>query len=301
MQNLPTLKPGDTVEIIAPASRCTDERLTAIKELLASWQLNCIVDNAIFGDDLLCANSDEVRFKSLKNALYRPDSKAIICARGGYGCMRLIPELNNITPPKTLKLFVGMSDITALHLYFQQQWHWPTIHGATSPDVLSKESITSLKDILFGNVQQVSFVGTPLNTPAEKELKLESRVTGGNLCLVQTSIGTSWQMDAKQKIIFLEEVGERGYRVDRMLEQLRQAQLFKDATAIVFGDFLEGEEPDGSSLIQPVLERFAQHSTIPVIQLSGIGHGHINFPFMLGTRATLELGRQVKLTCWRTG
>jgi muramoyltetrapeptide carboxypeptidase len=299
MQNLPILKPGDTVEIIAPASRCTDKRLAAIKELLSSWQLNCIVEKDIFGDDLLCANSDEARFKALKNALQRRDTKAIICARGGYGSMRLIPELMKMSPPESLKLFVGMSDITALNLYFQQQWHWPTIHGAAAPDVFSSESIASLKDILFGEVKQVAFEGKSLNTLAEKELTLESSVTGGNLCLVQTSIGTNWQLDAKQKIIFLEEVGERGYRVDRMLEHIRQAHLFKDAAAIVFGDFLEGEEPDGSSLINPVLKRFAEHCDIPVVQIVGIGHGHINFPLILGTSAKLKLGRQVKLTCLR--
>lgn len=123
MKKLPVLKPGDSIEIIAPASRCTDKRLHELKELLQSWKLNCIIDKNIFGDDLLCANTDEIRFNLLKNALLREDTKAVICARGGYGSMRLIPDLSMITPPELEKLFIGMSDITALSLFFERHWH----------------------------------------------------------------------------------------------------------------------------------------------------------------------------------
>lgn len=295
MHSLPILKPGDTVEIIAPASRCSDSRLEKLRDLLLSWQLNCIVEPDIFGRDILCANSDELRFKSLRRALERPETKAIICARGGYGCMRLIPALSQVKPPSRPKLFVGMSDITALNLYFEQQWQWPTIHGALIQDIYSPESIAAMKAILFAEVDQVSYQAKPLNDPAKKNSKLEASVTGGNLCLLQTSIGTSWQMQGQSKFILMEEVGERGYRVDRMLEHLKQANLFKDAAAIILGDFIEGDEPDGTSLIQPVLERFAQLCEIPVVQVAGIGHGRTNLPISLGTKACLQLGNEIEL------
>lgn len=296
MHKLPILQPGDRVEVIAPASRCSDEALHDLEELLTSWQLNCIISNDIFGHDLLCANTDEIRFKSLKNALQRPETKAVICARGGYGSMRLIPALSKITPPRDPKLFVGMSDITALQLFLRQQWQWPTIHGSLTRDKCSPESIAALKSILFGTVEQINLVGLPLNMHAEKDNVIEAALTGGNLSLVQTSIGTLWQINGENKIIFLEEINERGYRVDRTLEHLCQANIFKDAAAIFFGDFIEGNEPDGSSLIKPVLERFAQHCEIPVVQINGIGHGYINTPLLLGTPATLHLGKQIKLT-----
>ncbi len=299
MQNLPVLKPGDSVEIIAPASRCSDKQLTDLKELLTSWQLNCIVDKDIFGDDLLCANTDDVRLISLKNALQNAKTKAVICARGGYGSMRLIPELTKIIPPTSPKLFMGMSDITALNLYLQQQWQWATLHGALTLDKFSPESITAVKSILFGEIKQVELQGIPLNTLAEKNHTLKGTITGGNLCLVQTSIGTLWQIDGRNKIIFLEETGERGYRIDRMLEHLSQANIFKDAVAIVFGDFLEGKESDGSSLVEPVLKRFAHTCKIPVIKVNGVGHGHTNFPMPLGTEAKLQLGNKIKLVCFR--
>lgn len=299
MQKLLHLKPGDYVEIIAPASRCTEQRIIDLKELIHSWQLECILDKDIFGDDILCANSDEKRFKFLSHALLNPKTKAIICVRGGYGSMRLIPALSKITPPATAKILVGMSDMTALHLYLQQHWQWPTIHGAAAIDKFSMESINTLKSLLFGEIKQVEFAGIPLNLSAEKNHLIESSVTGGNLTLVQTSIGTIWQLDGRNKIIFLEEVGERGFRVDRMLEHLQQATIFKDAAAIVFGDFINCLEPNGSSLIKPIVRRFAENINIPVVQIEGIGHGPTNFPMALGTEAKLQLGYQTKLICYR--
>lgn len=298
MHRLPKLKPGDSIEIIAPASRCSDEVIDDLKALLTSWELNCIVNDRIFGNDLLCANTDEIRFKSLKNALQHSETKAIICARGGYGSMRLIPALREITPPISPKLFIGMSDTTALHLFLEQQWQWPTIHGSLARDKFSPESIASLKTILFGEVEQVERFGLPLNVHAEKNKIIEATITGGNLSLVQTSIGTVWQMNGKNKFIFLEEIGERGYRVDRMLEHLCQATIFEKATAIFFGDFTEGNEPNGSSLLQPVLERFAQSCKIPVVQITGIGHAYTNLPLPLGTRAQLHMGSKIRLVCF---
>lgn len=300
MKKLPILKPGDSIEIIAPASRCTDQQLEALKALFTSWQLNCLVEKDIFGEDLFCANTDATRFKHLKNALHRPQTKAIICARGGYGSMRLIPALTEIALPEHPKIFVGMSDTTALQLYLQQQWQWPTIHGAAIPDRFSQESIASLKSILFGEVKQVEFSGlVALNQQAQNDLTLTAPLIGGNLCLVQAGIGTSWQLDGQNKIIFLEDIGERGYRVDRMLEHLRQAHIFKNASAILLGDFLEGQESNGKSFVTPALKRFAENCEIPVAQMQGVGHGYINFPFPLGTKATLKFGNEIKLSCTR--
>ena len=297
MKKLPVLKQGDRVDIVAPASRCADTLLTDLQALLSSWGLNCVVSKQIFGDDILCANSDDMRFELLKQALLHPESKAVICARGGYGSMRLIPELSKLSALSQVKLFVGMSDITALNLYFQQQWQWPTIHGALALDKFSPESITKMKAILFGEVKEVKFVGKPMNVLAQNGHRIEASVTGGNLCVMQAGIGTNWQVDGRDKIILLEEIGERGYRVDRMLAHLTQADVFKQTRAIVLGDFLDGNEPDGSSLVQPVLERFAMQCPVPVVQIQGVGHGYTNFAMPLGTAATLQLGSEVELVC----
>lgn len=296
MKTLPILQPGDSVEIIAPASRCSDSELTSLKNLLTSWQLDCIVAENIFGHDLFCANSDAVRLQHLKNALTHPTTKAIICARGGYGSMKLLPGLAELAPPKSAKLFVGMSDITALQLYLQQKWHWPTIHGALAPERFSPESIASLKSILFGETKQVEFRELiPLNHAAKQQQVINTKIVGGNLCLVQTSIGTSWQIDARENILLLEEVGERGYRIDRMLEHLQQVGIFQQARAILLGDFLQGAEPNGTSLVNDALKRFAERCDMPVVQVKNVGHGYINLPMPLGVDASLKTGHTVEL------
>lgn len=294
MNSLPFLSTGDQVELIAPASRLSPQQLLNIKTRLESWGLNCMMDEHIFGADLLCSNSDSYRLESLINALNRPDTKAIFCARGGYGRMRLIPALSSLPPPLTRKLFVGMSDITALHLFFGQQWKWPTVHGSLSFDKISDESTTAMKDILFNNAQ-LTYQGTPLNILAATKHTIVAPLIGGNLCLVQASIGTLWQLQARNKIIFLEEIGERGYRLDRMLEHLKQAGIFKEASAIVFGDLLGGEEPNGTSLLQLVIRRFAETCEIPVVQIAGVGHGYHNTPLLLGLPTKLTLGNQIQM------
>lgn len=299
MHPLLTLKAGDQVEIIAPASRCADDLLDKLKNTLTAWELNCIVSEDIFGSDLLCANSDSLRLQSLINALQNSASKAVICARGGYGSMRLIPGLAKITPPKNAKLFVGMSDITALNLFLLQKWKWPVIHGALSSDKFSPDSIAAVKAMLFGETKCIEFHGVGLNSAAHRSLTLESTLVGGNLSLLQTSIGTLWQVDGRDKILFIEEVAERGYRIDRMLEHLQQAGIFHPIKAIILGDFTGGNEPNGSSLVNPVLERFANAQSIPIVRIQGIGHGHVNHPLPLGTKVQLALGKEIKLTCFR--
>lgn len=297
MYPLPTLKPGDQVEIIAPASRCSVESLHALESLLTSWGLDCVIDKAMFGDDVLCANSDTMRFMLLNQALKNPDTKAIVCARGGYGSLRLISKLSQCAPTHPPKIFVGMSDITALHLFLNQQWQWPTIHASLTQDKVSTASILAIKALLFKEKNSITLSGKALNPHAKQNICLNSTVIGGNLSIVQTSVGTLWHLNGKNKVVFLEEIGERGYRVDRMLAHLEQTGMFQNAAAILLGDFIEGPEPNGTSLIAPILQRFADSSPIPVVQIQGLGHGHTNFPLPLGTQATLQLGNTITLTC----
>ncbi|MGE3920578.1 MAG: LD-carboxypeptidase [Gammaproteobacteria bacterium] len=139
INSLPILKLGDSVEIIAPASRCTDQRLKDTMSLLTEWHLNPIISDTLFAPDLLCANTDENRFNNLKKALFNPATKAIIIAKGGYGSIRLLSKLNELQPPKSNKIFVGMSDSISLQIFLQQKWGWPTIHGTLAKDRISFE------------------------------------------------------------------------------------------------------------------------------------------------------------------
>lgn len=294
-----TLKPGDVIDIIAPASACpNNERakvLTAVKELLLSWDLIPNIPDAIWGDDLLCANSDAIRLQQLQQALCNKQSKAVWCLRGGYGAMRLLPELKKL-PAQPCKLFMGMSDITALHVFLQQQWNWSTLHAGSirqaALKLIKPENITEIKNIIFGQEKTLSYNLVPMNAAAKNPLTIRSVIAGGNLTLVQTSLGTFWQIDAREKILFLEEISERGYRVDRMLQHLLQAGVFNNVAAVIFGDFIKGVEPDGTSLIDPVLQQFADEQQFAVLRCKGIGHDDFNRPLPLGSETVLMLGEE---------
>jgi muramoyltetrapeptide carboxypeptidase len=290
MSKIPVLKLGDQVELIAPASRCKLERLEQMRELLMSWGLKCLIRSEIFSDDLLCANSDENRAKFLYEALTNAENKAVISVRGGYGSMRLFSYLPKKFPAICQdKLFIAMSDVTALNLHFLQKQQIPVIHGSLAPDILTMESLNVYRALLFGDVNEISFPAIPVNKAAQfLQGKVETYLVGGNLTLVHTSIGTAWEIEGKGKLIFLEEVNERGYRIDRMLDHLKQSGVLDNIIGIILGDFILGMEPNGTSLIQPVLERFANSLEVPVFRIHGVGHGSTNLPLPLGTKATLN-------------
>lgn len=289
------VKIGDTIDIIAPASTCPAQDFDYLLGILRDWQLEPRVPANLFGDDLLCANTDEQRFAMLKNALDADDSNTIIVARGGYGSMRLLEMLEKIEKPSKSKLLIGMSDITSLQVYFLEKWGWPSLHAALSTKVGTKpENINDFKNILFSLTKELTYQLTPLNNIKNNNL-LQSSVVGGNLTLVQTSIGTPWQLQSKNKILFLEEINERAYRIDRALQHFSQAGILNDVAAIIFGDFLGGNEPDGSNLISGVLKRFAENVNFPVFSTPNIGHGADNKPLPLATPATLNFS-DFKLT-----
>ncbi len=295
------LKPGDVIEVIAPSFGFQPDIVEAIKSVTDSWGIKARIPDTLFGDDLLCANSDKMRFQHLKNALYAEDSRYIWVLRGGYGVTRLLSMLNELDPPTTPKILIGFSDITALHIFLNQKWGWPTLHSCGARQIaqqkVSAESGNLLKSILFGDQkEELSYSLKPLNASAKEAQSIQTLIAGGNLCLVQNSLGTFWQLNGKDKIILLEDVDEKGYRIDRSLNHLNQAGLFADAKAVLLGDFTGGKEDDGTSLVEPVIDRFANSLSIPVLKIEGVGHGFVNLPLPLGFPVTLKTGTNAELS-----
>lgn len=301
------LTPGAIVDIIAPAGGCEPDTLERIKSLLQKWQLKPRISHDLLGTDLLCANTDEKRFAQLQEALFNSESSAIWCLRGGYGCTRLISKLLELKEaPKTNKLFIGFSDITALHLFFQQKWHWQTLHGPSANQVayerIDATSIQEFKQVIFGELNHLKFSLSLLNTVNHSTI-INAPILGGTLTLLQTSLGTQWQIDARNKILFIEEVNESAYRIDRMLQHLQQSGILQDVKAILFGDFIftsKISNPNDSDLIQSVLKRFAETQNFPVFHIPGIGHGKTNRSLPLGAIATIGINTN-QLTIKITG
>ena len=304
----PFLKSGDIVDIIAPSSSVPTDNLNEYylkaQASLAKFGLIARIplDLITPGKDLFSANSLEYRAEHLIYALTNTESKAVWAIRGGYGAAKLIPFLEKIEEPKQAKLLLGFSDITALHLFLENKWHWSSMHSAViNQIIINSKLLDELKPIIFGDQVSISYTQlTPLNNIAKQVQNISASITGGNLSLVQTSLATSWQINAPGKIVFLEDVGEQGYRIDRMLNQLLQAGVFDNAKAVIFGEITP---PAGEiDLCSLAIENFAQQLNIPVLSLPIIGHNiNSNSPLALGTPCSLSLGEHPLLVCTTGG
>lgn len=296
------LEPGDTVDIVAPASACSEwELLQGLKCIERLGLVPRYSDHFIDSMYEYMAQTDDFRFQDLKRAISAPDSRAIWCVRGGYGSLRLIPRLLKLKPPKQPKIFIGLSDITSLHIFFNEQWGWPTLHGPMLGRLGGKippRELIEVENLVFGIQDRIVFnYLVPMNRPARQRKTLRGRVGGGNLLVVHSGQGTKNQLSGKGRFILIEEINERGYRVDRMLESLHQGGLFNGAKAVIFGDFVGGEEASGRYLWKETLDRFAEQMKIPVLKGIQSGHGWIQRPVPFESPAVLQLrGRRGELT-----
>lgn len=286
------LQPNSVIEIIAPGSLKSHSALQACQNMLESWNLIPRAPADIFGPDLLYTNTNSKRLEFLKQAIEAPDSEIIWCFRGGCGSTRLIPELQKLSPFPS-KIFIGFSDITALHLFFYQNWSWQNcIHGPALKHIGLKEidenSIQAIKQLLFQGHYSYELSLESLNQ--SHTLTIEGPMTGGNFSLLQASIGTAWQLRAADHILIIEDTDEKPYRTAERLEHLRQAGLFKDIKALVFADFnfLTPVEPRHHEIYLPMLQQFSEEVDFPVFKTTGIGHTKTNYPFILGKKATIS-------------
>jgi muramoyltetrapeptide carboxypeptidase len=288
------------IDVIAPASAAPLKKLNAALDWLKEREFACHLPKDLLKPKLFFASPLENQLQHVQAALRSP-APFLWCLRGGYGSARLIPFLSKMREPKREKTLIGFSDITALHLFLTQKWNWKTIHGRVlaqlDPEGKSSDDLL-YETLLRGELKEVRFSGLkPMNAAAKKVTTLKGVVTGGNLRIVETSLGTSWQLEAEGKILFLEDVGERGYAIHRMLLHLEQAcVLNKKVKAVVLGSFTEGTESDGKDRTQEALSAYAQNSPVPFFSGMPCGHGERNAPLPFNTPAFLTMKRSATLT-----
>jgi muramoyltetrapeptide carboxypeptidase len=297
---LTALKAGDTIQIIAPGSHSPIQHLEKGAEVLRSWGINVIYDKQLIDPQIFLSNTDEYRFKSFKSAFENKEVKMIWCLRGGYGAIRLLPYLEKMKAPKVPKILIGLSDISSLQVAMAKHWNMPSLHTALvdrfALEKLTEENISEIKKSLFDPEFEMHFENLePINSAAEKNKKISSKVIGGNLMVVASTLGTPSQIEAEGKIIFLEELCERAYRIDRCLQQLKQAQVFSKAKAIIFGDFTNCDEPNKDNYVSEVLANFCRDIKIPAFKGLQNGHGELQRPLFFNTEATLVCGKKGSL------
>ena len=291
---VPHARPGDVIDIVAPASACSPEALAAGVAVLEGWGFRPRVPAGLVESSGIVAAPDASRHRILHRALRRADSRVVWCVRGGYGSQRLLPRLARGPVPGPRKLLVGFSDLTALHVFINQHWGWPTLHAATVADLgsgrLSQSSLGELCRLVAGRTSHLSVRLRPLNPAARRARVIGGMLVGGNLKTIQSLVGTPFSLRPAGCILMVEDTGERGYAIDRMLVQLVQAGILRGVRAIVFGQLTGGLEPDGRFTGTDVVARFAERMRIPVLGGAPFGHGASARAVPLGVGAKIELG-----------
>jgi len=289
------LKPGAIIDVVATSYPHFDTTAQKIKDFVSDLGYRArVADNfQEQGADSFSANTNEIRAQNLINALKSPDSTVIWALRGGYGATPLIRELDKHDFSSTPKVIIGYSDLTALGLYFTQKYNWKFIHGGMLSWYIAGKQInelTIMKSLLDNSWTKLEYKLVPLNSAARNSYSIAAKVLGGNLSLIQCSLGTKWHIDTKGKILFFEEVGERGYRIDRMLHHLKDADGFEKTIAIIVGDMSCTPENDGSTLCDVAVNHLAQSLNIPVFKSNQFGHGDQNYPLIFNYDAHLRMG-----------
>ena len=282
----PALRPGDPVVAIAPAGPFDRPSFEAGLEIIARrYQVH--YDPGILTRQRYLAGSDARRLGELWRALADTGSRAVFCARGGYGMMRLLAGLEGMTP--VAKPVIGFSDITALHQLLQRQG-LISVHGPNLTQLARLDA--SARARLFEILESEAAAGELAGVATYVEGTAEGPLVGGNLSVLTRLLGTPFLAPLEGAILLLEDVGERPYRLDRMWTHLALAGVFRQVRGIVLGEFTGCEEKDAEYSSADVLRELAAGAGLPCAAGFPIGHGTQNQPVPLGVRVRLDAGNR---------
>lgn len=289
------LNKGDTVAIIAPASPADKNLIDSCINSLENLGLNVVVGKSCTSEYGFLSGTDDIRANDINSMFANKSINGIFAIRGGYGCARLLNLIDFNLIKKNPKVFIGYSDITALHIAINQKSKLITYHGP----MVSTELIKGLDEYSFNYYNKFLFCNDnmiELCNPIENPIKTinpgvaEGKLIGGNLSLICSSLGTKYEINTKNKILFLEEVGEVPYKVDRMLTHLKQSGKLKDANGIILGDFTDCVAPkDKKSLsLDDIFNEIILPLKKPTIYNLACGHCLPTLTLPLGAKIRLD-------------
>jgi muramoyltetrapeptide carboxypeptidase len=282
------LSQGDVIAIVAPAKKIDETYIERATRFLESHGLKVITGQNVLQEHHQFAGNDTQRAQDLNEAIANPNVKAILCARGGYGTVRIINKID-FSPLNTHpKLIIGFSDITVLHNHIHTHLGTETLHATVPvnfPEAGTNENLKSLIHALFEGSTSYQVDPHPLNKPG----KVQGKLIGGNLAILESLTGTDSDIDTNGKILFMEEVSEYAYRVDRMLYTLKKAGKLDGLTGLVVGSFTdikEGKDHFGKAGYEMVQEIITDYD-FPVCYDFPAGHGTDNRAIFLGRETQL--------------
>lgn len=295
MQKPKALSTGDTIGIVAPASPSNVRRIQSIQQQLRSLGYRVKFGRSCYENHGYLAGSDELRAEDINNMFRDHEIQGIICLRGGYGTMRILHSLDLDLIKANPKIFVGYSDITFLHIVMNQMCHLVTFHGPMAATEISKSLDAFTKDSFLRTISIPEAIGVVENPIGEKiiclvEGEAKGTIVGGNLALVTATLGTPYEIDTRGKLLFLEDIGEAPYRIDRMLMQLALAGKFTDAAGIILGNFHDCDLPKGEESLSfiEVLQEIIVPYDKPTIYNLQVGHCTPMITLPLGVEAVLK-------------
>ncbi len=287
------MKKGDNIAIIAPARHTLPEEIVATKQLFEQWGLNVVIPDGLFERRNQFAGDDNHRAAILQKVLDDDSINAILCARGGYGTVRIVDKIDFTHFSHHPKTVIGYSDITVLHSHIHRHCHLPTLHATmpiniTQQDLLAPSpAITSLHDILMSTKE------TTYSIPPYHLNRCGSacgQIVGGNLSILYSLIGSTSDIDTDGKILFIEDLDEYLYHIDRMMINLKRGGKLSKIKGLIVGgmtDMHDNKTPFGKTAQEIIYDAVAEY-TYPVIFDAPFGHlGDNNLALPLGAPARL--------------
>jgi muramoyltetrapeptide carboxypeptidase len=292
----PFLKAGDKLAIVSPARCITFEEVYPAMKILQRWGLEVVLGTHVFSKSDQFAGTDEQRTRDLQHMLDDGSIRAILCARGGYGTVRTIDRLDFNEFTENPKWIIGYSDITVLHCHIQRHFGIETLH-ATMPvnmnEEASVESLESMRNVLFGTRITYALPRAPLCRTGRGEGPL----TGGNLSILCSLMGSVSEPDTTGKILFLEDVDEYLYHIDRMMMTLKRAEKLDKLHGLIIGGMdrmNDNAVPFGKTANEIISEAVKEYG-YPVCFGFPAGHGEKNLALVMGRNVKLTIGSRVEM------
>ena len=284
----PNLQKGDTIAILATARKNIDDNLKPAIDLLQSWGLNVVIGSTIGLDNNQLAGTDEQRAADFQQQMDNPNIKAIWCARGGYGTVRIIDLLDFTTFKKSPKWIIGFSDVTVLHNHLNTMG-FKSIHGIMPVTVAraTPQAIKSLRISLMGEQLKYEILPFPMN----KFGKASGELVGGNLSILYSLMGSKSAINCDDKILFIEDLDEYLYHIDRMMMNLSRNGCLESIKGIIVGAMTKMKDNDipwGKDALQ-IIEDVTKKYNIPIIYNFPAGHISDNRALIMGNKVLINV------------
>ena len=288
----PYLKKGDTIGIVAPAGFMPFERMQACIETLDAWGYTVRLGATTHSHSSnYFSGSDDERLHDLQQMMDEPEIKAVLCARGGYGLSRIIDRISFKKFRKHPKWIIGFSDITLLHAHIYAKYKIACLHapmaGAFNEGEFNNPYLTSFRDTLEGKPAHYKTPVHPLNHTGQ----VKAQIVGGNLSLLEHLMGTESEIRTKDRILFLEDVGEYLYNIDRMMVQLKRSGKLDHLGGLIIGGFTDTkdtERPFGKTAYDIIYEHVSEYK-YPVCFGFPVSHEKENYALKIGAKYHLQV------------